>query len=1354
MKNLLSLCAFLYALTAFSQPGQHFYGGSGRDLFHHIVPAPDGNYFLLGAKAASQREIWLLKVSPGGAVIWEQTYAPSSLHEYGNRLLLLDDGNILILGQQLNHFTDEGAAVVIKTDAEGNQLWKQVYDNTLAAFDAVPHGDNFLVVGWYGESFDKSGLLMEINGAGELQWRESINISSDDVYIKRIFPTADGSFLIAGRVDELSSGYVFLHKIAPDGQTLWKSKDFIGSAEHYAPGSGADVYPHDLGAVQVADGSIWMTETFGRDVTLVHFSSEGELLDKKTYVSYNWQEFPNALTSLPDGGWLVTGVAVSNTISDTELHNGFALRTDNNGLEVWKKYYGLDDKRERLFSSVMTPDGGFLMAGMSNVNANVGSTVSDGWLLRTESDGNLLPWRVNGKVIIDTNGNCIADPGEPPAAGWFVNAENGSEQALMTDAAGNFTLRTPDGVTNFTVKPPALPGWTICNNNQSVTNNAASPVTDLIFVAQQADGNCPLTEVSITQPDLVRCSTSRFFATVHNRGLEATEDLELRVELHPDLSVVSASAPFNQNGNELVFELSPISALQSVVVEIRAALACEVPLGTSHPVIARISPVACVPSWTGPKYEVKGSCDGTTARFELQNAGGGPDAVTRYRVKVNDLLATDWTDVTLAAGGAAQVLSFPADGRTWRVELEQAPGYPQPSHPAAMVEGCGTAPNLLYSTGYLNTWRPDDDAPDVSWALPANTTEVPNKVAAVIEGVRLHNLHGDLRPIEFTVRARNPLPHPAQKVIVDLTFSPALDVTTFRLLSANALPAAVSVTENKKIRIILENLQLDTGAVDQADALLRFVIAPFSDTPADALAASYLNVYASVYFNEAGPFSLSSGTLSYSHALPVETEECNYYPPEIDQFGGRYFTHGTNLAQAEDGAVFLAGQSNDYSAGTNGDVLLIKTNPYGKVLWLNALDISNGDQNQCEGVVPLDDGGCLVIGDYYARSTFHNYPYVARVDASGRLLWHKKIQVEGLIAEAWADGIQQTTDGHFVLFGHAQNDTSGSIRQFYLKLNTTGDILWQHYPDIEGFYNNPKKTIPTPDGGFVMTGQRGSSSSDNIFLKKISSSGDSIWRISYQLENIGAVDMDWNNFYSHVAPAADGGYMVACVAAVELIPNEYSSVAIFIKFNTNGVFEWEKRVVIDTFSRAGFTQFLAAPGGGFLAGGTIYKGDGISTPHNMQLLLMKVDENANLLWLREYGNANTEWPADVLISAPDRILFWGSGNGCQLQNNMALLIHTDLQGNLTTDTKEQPTLLPFQAVVFPNPASSVANVVLSPAPSGNVDWMVVNLSGQVVQRGNSANGLFAIDTTPMAAGLYVVAFPGSRYAPQRLVVSK
>jgi hypothetical protein len=1340
MSRIWTLCLLLCGGFLFAQPAQLYFGNG---VIQQVIPAPDNNYYLLGSSGGTNSVVRLLKINPAGDVIWERSYSAGVVN-FGHGLTLLADGSLLITGQSGQ------TALLIKTDADGNEIWKRTYANTTALFDAAPSGNNFLLTGWLDHiGSSNSGLIMLVNSAGILQWRLPVDVSNQ-TYVKRIFPTADGNFLLLGRANVIGAGFegVFLRKIQPDGDLIWQATHHTGFREEYNPFSASPLFSEPLGAVFMPDESIWITNPFqhNADIALMHFSPEGALLEQKIYGDPTWREYPYALIPLPDGDWLISGAARTSLLP--EDYNGFAMRITSGGLEVWRKYYGEASSRERIFSGAAMPDGQFLLAGMSNAPAGGGNSASSAWLLRTEADGNARLWKVQGRVVIDLNGNCIADPDEPPAAGWFIRANNTSTRTLLTDADGNFTFNTEDAVTQFTVLTPDSTVWSVCNNTQVVTSNSSNPVAELTFTAYQTDGDCPLTELSLTQPDLVRCDTSRFFVTVANRGTGESGDLLLHLRLHPALHFVSASEPFVQSGNTLEFILPPMQGLHSRTIEVWIRLDCNVQLGATHPVVAEISPLDCAAGWSGPRFAVEGRCEGSDVRFELVNLGGaGAGAATHYRVMADDLLAADWTAVSLPEGASVHTLNFPADGRTWRVELQQAPGYPYKSHPAAAVEGCGVANNQLYSISFLNTWRYDDAAPEVSAILPPNTTGVPNKIAEAVHGLGFYNLHGDLQPLEWTARVRNRLPHEVHKVTFQLTFSPTLDITTFRVLASNA-PVEITLTDNGVVNAVMKNVFLDPGSTAGADAMFRFSIQPFSNTPPDAGAAGNFLVQGKAFLDDTGPFNLAPGFLNYSQTFPIEVDQFNIYPPEMLRFGGRNFTFGTSMAQAADGAVFLVGETLSYSDRTSYDGLIVKTHPNGSTIWLNAIDLGDQGLNTFRGVAPLTDGGCFAVGNYRpadVENVLANYhAYLARIDHSGKLLWHKKIRPAGEQYGTWTNGIVQTSDGNFVMFGYTQNANGAGTDQFYIKMNEAGETLWQQYEEIAGSAFRPYKAVPLPGGEVVFAGSNESTViNSKIYLQKIASDGSILWNAA---RNDNTLEYD-------LAPADDGGIMFAGATQWEVIPGRYGITPLFLKFDVNGNFQWSKTPVIGSpFYFAWPRCIIPAPDGGYLVGGEI-RADTLD--QFFDFMLLKIDENADTLWVRNFGAKNTEWAEDLLVTAPNQILLWGFNQPrAPLSNLQAVLARTDWNGNLAVDAKEPARAENYRAVVFPNPANIQAHIVLSPQPVKPVRWLLADVNGSFVGQGVSQTGLLEIELERLSAGMYFVVFPGSPYPAQRLVVVK
>jgi len=102
MKYLFNVFLLLVSLSLHAQFEEYLYGASGNDFIYELVPAPDGNFYSIGAKQNKVREIWLMKINPLGQKIWEKTFpAEDTLyHENGYGVHINSDGSLLLFGEQ------------------------------------------------------------------------------------------------------------------------------------------------------------------------------------------------------------------------------------------------------------------------------------------------------------------------------------------------------------------------------------------------------------------------------------------------------------------------------------------------------------------------------------------------------------------------------------------------------------------------------------------------------------------------------------------------------------------------------------------------------------------------------------------------------------------------------------------------------------------------------------------------------------------------------------------------------------------------------------------------------------------------------------------------------------------------------------------------------------------------------------------------------------------------------------------------------------------------------------------------------------------------------------------------------
>jgi hypothetical protein len=123
------------------------------------------------------------------------------------------------------------------------------------------------------------------------------------------------------------------------------------------------------------------------------------------------------LENTSDGGFLITSHTAHNSVGDAD---GWLVRTDTDGNPLWNYTYGGPDD-EYFVESVACSDGGFISGGFTE-NKTIGNV--DGWLIRTDADGNHLWNYTYGSPIFGEVGYDVIEV----SGGGF----------LMTGWAGDF----------------------------------------------------------------------------------------------------------------------------------------------------------------------------------------------------------------------------------------------------------------------------------------------------------------------------------------------------------------------------------------------------------------------------------------------------------------------------------------------------------------------------------------------------------------------------------------------------------------------------------------------------------------------------------------------------------------------------------------------------------------------------------------------------------------------------------------------------------------------------------------------------------------------------------------------------
>ena len=148
------------------------------------------------------------------------------------------------------------------------------------------------------------------------------------------------------------------------------------------------------------------------------------------------------------------------------------------------------------------------------------------------------------------------------------------------------------------------------------------------------------------------------------------------------------------------------------------------------------------------------------------------------------------------------------------------------------------------------------------------------------------------------------------------------------------------------------------------------------------------------------------------------------------------------MTATSDGGFLMAGLI--HYAGTNNiDMYAIKTDDTGGVVWVDSLG-GNGD-DKAFAVTECSGGGYVIAGSSRSFSLNNQETiYVVKVDANGTFLWDKYFDESGGLQ---ARDILENPDGTFMLTGITTSTGSGTG---LAKLDASGNLLWNENIGLVG----------------------------------------------------------------------------------------------------------------------------------------------------------------------------------------------------------------------------------------------------------------------------------------------------------------
>jgi len=368
----------------FGQGWTKTFGGSSGDYGRSVEQTTDGGYIITGFTESFGNgliDVWLIKTDSQGNEEWNQTFGGSE-SDYGNSVQQTTDGGYIING----NLKSDGIVNVylIKTDSDGNEEWNQTFggnSNDLGRSVQQTSDGGYVITGGtssFGNG-DRDTWLIKTDSNGNEEWNQTFGGSGRDEG-RSVEQTTDGGFIITGRTESFGNGGydVWLIKTDSNGDEVW-NQTFGGSEDDYG-----------LSVEQTTDGGYIITghtDSFGNgssDVWLIKTDSNGNEEWNQTFGGSSG-DYGYSVEQTTDGGFIITGGTGS---FGNGYYDVWLIKTDFQGNEEWNQIFG-GSESDYGYSVEQTTDGGYIITGFTFSFGNGGSDV---WLIKTDSEGNTVPF--------------------------------------------------------------------------------------------------------------------------------------------------------------------------------------------------------------------------------------------------------------------------------------------------------------------------------------------------------------------------------------------------------------------------------------------------------------------------------------------------------------------------------------------------------------------------------------------------------------------------------------------------------------------------------------------------------------------------------------------------------------------------------------------------------------------------------------------------------------------------------------------------------------------------------------------------------------------------------------------------
>ncbi len=199
-------------------------------------------------------------------------------------------------------------------------------------------------------------------------------------------------------------------------------------------------------------------------------------------------------------------------------------------------------------------------------------------------------------------------------------------------------------------------------------------------------------------------------------------------------------------------------------------------------------------------------------------------------------------------------------------------------------------------------------------------------------------------------------------------------------------------------------------------------------------------------------------------------------------FGGTYFRWGYDVCQTSDHGYIVVG-NNYNTSGSSSDLILIKTDSTGNLLWSKTY---GGTSFDAASSIKLTTDGGIIAGYTNSFGVYGSDVLLMKTDINGNVVFAKTF---GTGSENYALSVSITNDHGYFLCGYTCPTIAEIYDPYAIKTDSIGNLVWSKTYGWT-YIDQVQSGQPKTDGGFILAGSiRNYALGDAIYLIKTDENG-------------------------------------------------------------------------------------------------------------------------------------------------------------------------------------------------------------------------------------------------------------------------